>query len=109
MGIVDSMRGTPWWFATVLPASTVVIGIYGGTPIAVRRYRLDLPSEVSQLFALMLFVYFYVLIPLCLLSAVGLKVVRGKSNKVASAAYVFLCVIAVPAAFYGIGASYYYG
>jgi len=108
MGIADHIKATPWWLAPLLFAGTVFIGIYLGAPIAVSYYSLSYPSEVQRLFALMPFVYFYLLIPLCLVGVVGLRIIRVRSTRLVSAAYVFLCFIAVPAVFYGIGVSNYY-
>ena len=109
MDMVNEIKTTPLWLAPVLFITTLILGIYVGTPFAVSYYNLGIPSEVSQLFALMPFVYFYSSIPLCLVCAWGLKFVRKKSNKLVNTGYILLCVILVPVIFYGIGVSNYYG
>ncbi len=109
MDLARKIKTTPLWLAPVLFISTLVIGIYIGTPIAVSFYDLAIPSEVSQLFALMPFVYFYSSIPLCIACAIGLKLVRKKSNMAINIFYILLCVILVPVIFYGVGVSNYYG
>ena len=109
MNMISHIKSTPLWLVPLLFFTTLAIGIYAGTPIAVGYYELGAPSEVSQLFVLMPVVYFWVYIPLCLLCTFGLKVVRSKVSKVACAVYVSLCVIAVPTVFYGTSVSIYYG
>jgi len=108
MDTISNIKTIPIWFIPVLFITTLVLGVYLGVPIATRTYSLSIPSEVSQLFALMPFVYFYALIPLCVLCAWGLKLVRKNSNKLVTAAYILFCVIFVPVVFYGIGVSNYY-
>ena len=109
MDIVNDIKTTPIWFIPVLFIATVVLGVYLGAPIAASTYSLSIPSEVSQLFALMPFVYFYALMPICILCAWGLKLVRKKLTKLVTAVYILFCVIFVPVIFYSIGVSNYYG
>ena len=77
--------------------------------MAVKYYNLGNPNEVDQLFALMLFGYFYISIPLCVMCALGLTLVRKKLSITLNASYIFLCIIFVPIVFYGVGVSNYYG
>lgn len=83
----------------MLFVTTLIIGLYVGTPIAVEVYQIGISSEVSQLFALMPFVYFYALLPLCLISALAFKFIRRTSSKVICGAYLLLCSLAVPGVF----------
>ena len=103
------IRSTPLWVIPLLFFTTLVVGIYLGAPLATKHYNLTIPSEVAELFALMPFVYSYTLVPLCLVCAVGLKLIRAKTSNAISIAYILLCVILVPIIFYGVGISNYYG
>ena len=109
MNMISYIKSTPIWLVPLLFFTTLAIGIYVGTPIAVGYYELGASSEVSQLFVLIPVVYFWVYIPLCLLCTFGLKAVRSKVSKAASVIYVSLCVIVVPTVFYGTSVSIYYG
>ena len=109
MNISNHIKSIPIWLAPLLFVSTLFIGIYVGSPIAVDYYNLSIPTEVDQLFALMPFVYFYLSIPLCLLCAWGLKLVRKRGSNALSVSYIFICILLVPVIFYGVGVTNYYG
>lgn len=102
-------KTTPIWLTIVLYISTLTIGVYIGSPLAVSYYDLGSPTEVDQLFFLTTLIFSYLLIPLCILCACGLMLVRKKQRKILNALYVFLCIIFIPIIFYGLAISDYYG
>lgn len=109
MDILHALKETPLWLIPLLFATTLVLGIYVGSPIAISYYKLGIPTEVDQLFAVMPFGYSYSFIPLCFACAWGLKKVREKSSKLMNMLYVLFCVLLVPIIFYGVAVTNYYG
>ena len=109
MDILLELKETPLWLIPLLFVTTLVLGIYVGSPIANSYYKLGIPTEVDQLFALMPFGYFYLFFPLCFACVLGLKKVRKRSSKLMNMSYVLFCVLVVPVIFYGLAVTNYYG
>jgi hypothetical protein len=103
------LHNLPWWVAVLVFIGTIIIGIFIGAPIATDYYALSIPTEVSQLFALMPFVYFYYLIPLCLLSAYFFMLAKPSLNKIGAIFFISFSMFTVSGIFYVIGVSNYYG
>ena len=98
----------PWWAVLVVFVATLVLGIFVGAPIATEYYDLSLPGEVSVLFALMPFVYFYYLVPLCFVAAAGFWAIRPKAGFAVKSMYLMASTVVTWAIFYGIGVANYY-
>lgn len=105
---MEFIKNTPWWLAIVLYITSVMLGIYVGTPIAVKQYQLSIPSEVNQLFALLAIYHFYYLLALCVAAAIGYKFLRSRKNQLIQFGYVVVCIMLIPTIFFGIEVSNYY-
>jgi len=103
------IKTTPWWLTILLYISSVILGIYIGSPIAVAYYKLTIPVEVDELFGLIAIYHWYYLVGLSLLATLGFKYIRSKKNLSFSLIYLILSILLVPVIFYGIEVSNYYG
>lgn len=96
-------------FATALIIFTVMMGIYIGAPLAAEYYKLELLSEVKQLFVLLPVGYFYITIPVVVLFAAGFWLALKRYSMTFSVLYGVSVFIAYPVLFYGLTVSNYYG
>ncbi|KZN58353.1 hypothetical protein [Pseudoalteromonas luteoviolacea] len=104
--MIKFVESTPWWFLIVLYITTLVIGVFVGAPMMIEAYDLTLSVEVKRLFVLMPLIRIHYLLPLLIIAAFGLKVVREKNNKQLTKAFIFASVILTPCIFYGLHVSY---
>lgn len=106
---IDRFKATPWWLAGFLFATTVLIGIKVGAPIAANFYRQSTAAEMASLFLSMTLTYWYYLALLCTLVAIGYRVVRIGYSRSTQYFYLFLMISLLPISFYGVVVSQFLG
>jgi len=104
-GFIKTM---PWNLVIFFYISTVVIGIFVGAPIATKYYNLTIPNEVGELFFLLPITNFFLMLPICMLAAVGSQHKYLSGKKYLKIMYFALCSFMVPLVFYGVTVSLYY-
>lgn len=108
MQLRKAFKNIQWAWVPYFYISSMVIGIFVGSPLAAKYYRLTISTEVDQLFFLMPIVYFFLSLPLCIAAAAGINHPRFSGRKYLKLIYIGLCTVLVPIVFYGIGVSLYY-
>ncbi|MCF2859143.1 hypothetical protein L1286_16795 [Pseudoalteromonas sp. SMS1] len=106
--MIKFVESTPWWFLIVLYITTLVIGVFIGAPIMIEAYDLTMSIEVKRLFVLMPLIRIHYLLPLLIIAAFGLKLVRDRNNKLLTKVFILASVVLTPCIFYGLHASYIY-
>ena len=108
MQLREAFDNIQWAWVPYFYISCIVIGMYIGSPLAAKYYKLNISTEVDAFFFLMPVMYFFLSLPLCILAAAGISHPRISSSKFLKIICIGLCTFLVPTVFYGIGVSLYY-